>query len=59
MSQPNAKGEWLNQKIKIIVMTEGGNELYRNYELIDGQVPQSAKEGLQDMVDTLLDTSEL
>lgn len=59
MSQPNAKGEWLNQTITITVRNEQGNELYRKYALKDGQLPDSMQTSLQDIVDTLLDTSEL
>ena len=59
MSQPNAKGEWLNQTITITVRNEFGNEIYRKYELRDGQLPDFMQRELQDMVDTLLDTEEL
>ncbi len=40
----------MNVKITI----EVGNEtVYRNYALNNGQIPESAKEGLQDMLDTI------
>lgn len=40
----------MNARITI----EVGNEtVYRNYALSDGQIPESAKEGLQDMLDTI------
>lgn len=61
MSTPNEadlKAEWLNTNMKIEI-TVHGNSIYRNFGLEDGQVPQSAKENLQEIVDTLLDTSEL
>lgn len=57
MSKPNEKEEWLNQTITITVTNEHGNELYRKYGLRDGQLPDFMQRELQDIVDTLLDTS--
>lgn len=59
MSKPNEKEEWLNQTITITVTNEHGNELYRKFALDDGLLPTGCRMSLQEMVDTLLDTSEL
>jgi hypothetical protein len=58
MSQPNEKGEWLNQNMRITIEI-GNHELTNNYGLTDGQVPEDMKAMIQSTVDTLLDTSEL
>ncbi len=53
-----AKAEWLNQNMQISIKI-GEHELYSNYALKDGQVPEDIKAMIQSTVDTLLDTSEL
>lgn len=61
MSIPNQaelQAEWLNTLCKITVRVHD-NEITRVYGIEDGQLSEIAKEELQDMVDTLLDTSEL
>lgn len=35
-----------------------GISVERNYELVDGQVPENMQENIQDMVDTLLNNEE-
>ena len=62
MSYPNEaerKAEWLNQSFEVHVKREDGQYLWRKYKLDDGQVPQSAIDELQELVDTLLDMSEI
>ena len=62
MSYPNQaelEGEWLNQVINIVVYREDGQFLNIKYKLEDGRVPERATEGIQEIVDELLDKSEL
>lgn len=59
MSAPNPQSElaeYINTSMKITIQVHG-ETLERVYGLQDGQVPESAKEGLQNMVDILLDNS--
>jgi hypothetical protein len=62
MSQPNQtelKEEWLNQAIDIKIFRADGQFILRSYRLNDGQVPTEIGKDIQEVVDTLLDTSEL
>lgn len=62
MSYPNQaelEGEWLNQTIKIVVEREDGQFQEMKYKLDDGRVPERTGERIQEMVDELLDLSEL
>ena len=45
-------------KIMIIVKV-GEGSVERHYAIIDGQVPENIKENLQEIVESLLDKSEL
>jgi hypothetical protein len=53
-----AKGEWLNTTAEITI-TIHNNTLERRFMLVDGKLPENINEKLQEVVDTLLDTSEL
>ena len=56
MSNPNPQAELaeqLNQKVQVCIRI-GVHELCRNYVLTDGQVPESAQEGLQELADAIL-----
>jgi len=59
INQSELEGEWLNQTIKIVVIREDGQSLERKYALKDGQTPEVVAIGIQEMVDELLDTSEI
>jgi len=59
INQSELEGEWLNQTIKIVVIREDGQSLERKYALKDGQTPEAVAVGIQEMVDELLDTSEI
>lgn len=43
----------------MIIVKVGEHELERHYAIIDGQVPENIKEDLQEIVDSLLDKTEL
>ena len=62
MSYPNQaelEGEWLNQIITIRIYRADGQYQDMKYKLDEGRVPERATERIQEMVDELLDTSEL
>lgn len=42
----------------IITVKVGGKEVERHYAIIDGETPENIREGIQEMVDNLLDNSE-
>jgi len=59
-NQSQLEDEWLNQGIEVrVTFFKGGQSLFRRYILTDGQVPKAAQDGLQEMVDTILGTSEM
>jgi len=58
-NQAQLEDEWLNQGIEVRITRADGQYLFRKYNLKDGQVPTAAQDGLQEMVDELLDTSEI
>ena len=61
MSNPNhaaEMGEFMNTRMQIVIKIHG-NDLERSYQLDDGKIPENMENNLQEMVDTLLDTSEL
>jgi hypothetical protein len=58
MSKPDEKAEWLNTTMNIAI-TVHGQTIDRNYTVSDGQIPEEMQGRVQDMVDTLLDTSEI
>lgn len=45
--------------IRITLGNESGLSIDRNYKLVDGQLPDEIQEKLQEMIDTLLDNSDL
>lgn len=45
--------------IKITLNNESEVSIDRNYAITDGQLPEDMQENLQDMLDTLLDNTEV
>ena len=61
MSQPNIKAEQMEYRNTLAKITIKVHdiEITRVYGIEDGQLSEKAKEELQEVVDTLLDTSEI